>query len=109
MAKIFYDHLILHEEITAELDVYAVSKTEREELIDLIDQAIHNQVLSLILKHLPHDKHEKFLLDLYHKPHDPALLESLKKDIDALEDKIQAEALKIKKDILAEIKRSQKK
>ncbi len=110
MAKIFYDHLVIIEEVIQELDNYQLTKDDREELIRLIDQNLHHSVLNLILNNLPAEKHEQFLSDFHKTPHDKKLLEYLKKEVSAdIDEKIKKEAQRVKKEILAEIKRSQKK
>lgn len=110
MAKVFYDHLVLIEEITAELDAYSLPKEERAELLQLIDENIHHRVLDTILQHLPPQKHEHFLTKFHRSPHDQKLLEYLKQEINAdIEEKIKEEAKKIKSDLLSEIKRARRK
>ncbi len=109
MAKIFYDHLILIEEISTELEQYSLSADEKEELLRLADEALHHHVLETILTHLPEEKHEKFLTAFHKTPYDRKLLDYLKKEIEEdIEEKIRAEAAKVKKEILAEIRRAKK-
>ena len=78
---------------------------EKEEILQLVDENIHHQVLNAILKKLPNEKHEEFLLALYHRPTDKNLLEELKKDIENIEEIITQEVTKVKAEILTEIKR----
>ena len=109
MAKIFYDHLVAIEDIVVELDKHELHLEEREELISLADQTLHHHVLDVILTHLPKDKHPEFLEKFHATPHDEKLLEYLKKEIEEdIEMKIKEEAKKVKKEILAEIRRSKK-
>ncbi|MBI3559170.1 hypothetical protein HY085_02130 [Candidatus Gottesmanbacteria bacterium] len=100
MAKIFYDHLVLREEITVELDKYAVTTEEKEELVQLMDETLHHQILNTILTHLPKDQHQEFLEKFHQAPHDASLLEYIKD----FEQEIIKEAQKIKRDLLSEIK-----
>ena len=107
MSKIFYDHLTLHEEITAKLDIQHLDPQEREELVDLIDQTLHHHVLDLILTHLPREHHADFVSRLHAAPHDLSLLDYLKTHIPDIEAKISSHAAKVKKEILSDIKKSQ--
>lgn len=108
MTKIFYDHLTRICEVTDELNRHKISVEEREELIALVDENIHQRMLDVILKNLPKEKHEDFLIKFHHKPHDPNLLDYLVKEIKDIEKIILGEAEKIKKEILKEIKNAQR-
>jgi radical SAM superfamily enzyme len=108
MAKLFYDHLIKIEEVSEELGKYRLTAVEREEILNTIDEHIHHRVLDVILQKLPREKHEVFLHQLHDGPQKLELLEELKKEIKDLEKLIGQEGEKIKKEILAEIKRAQK-
>lgn len=108
MAKIFYDHLVLREEIEVELEGYNLTPDEREEIVRLADETLHNEVLHTVLTHLPKDKHEQFL-SLFHKsPGDNALLEFLKTEIVGIEDEIIKAADKVKAELMSEIVKSRK-
>ena len=110
MAKIFYDHLIKIEEVTVELEGYELTIEEKEEFITLIDETLHNHTLNIILSSLPQDRHENFLSLFHEAPYRPELLDMLKKEAqEDIEEKIKEEAAKIKKELLAEIKKSKKK
>lgn len=107
MTKTFYDHLTVIEEVLSELNNYSIDPLEKAELIDLIDQNLHNHTLDIILTHLPEDKHETFLHSFKTAPHDPALLAFLKQEIKTdIESAIKVQARKIKQEILAEIKKA---
>lgn len=108
MAKIFYDHLTITEEVTVELDHYQIDKEEKEEIIQLIDENIHHRVLDVILQKLPKEKHEEFLRQFTLSPEDNKLLDYLRQEIADIEELIIAEANTVKKELLAEIKRSLK-
>lgn len=104
MSKVFYDHLILLEEVIAELDRYKLDPVERTELINLADQHLHHHVLNIILTHLPKDLHPEFLNRLQSAPHDQALMAFLKQEIKTdIESAIKVQAKKIKAEILIEI------
>lgn len=110
MKKVFYDHLVLIEEVVMELDTHELDPNDREELIRLADENLHHQVLDLILKELPKTKHEFFLDHFQKAPEDEKLLHYLRREIgEEIEERIKVEAAKVKKEILAEIKRTKKK
>lgn len=106
--KIFYDHLVYREEISAELAGYELTVDEREEIERLADETLHHEVLNIILEKLPESKHKKFLSQFHKNPSDPQLLTELKAEIKDIEEEIQKVARKVKKEILAEIKRAKK-
>lgn len=104
MAKLFYDHLIVIEEITAVLDTHEMTKEEREELLATIDETLHHHVLDVILTHLPREHHETFLEKLTVQPHHPELLAFIQeKTAVDIEREIKKTADKIKKKILKDI------
>lgn len=106
MKQIFYDHLVLREDIEVELDHYKIDINDREEILRLADETLHHEVLNVILTRLPKEKHQKFLTHFHKNPSDPKLLVELKKDIADIEEEIKKIAAKIKKEILQEIKRA---
>jgi len=108
MTKVFYDHLVVREEIIAEIDKHVLAIEEREELVQLVDENLHHQVLDIILSSLPREKHEEFLIRFHNTPHDENLLDYLKRHDTEIEKKITEEAKKIKSELLAEIKRAKK-
>ncbi len=109
MVKVFYDHLIVHEEIIAELDRFTIAVDEREELVSLIDQTLHTQIINVILTHLPKKKHKEFLTRFHQFPDDEKLLDYLRVEtgID-IERAIRDQAVGAKKELLAEINRAKK-
>lgn len=106
----FYDHLVILEEITSELDACDLPADEREEILGLINHTTHQHILNVILNHLPQEHHESFLTQFQKTPHAPELLAFLKKEIKSdIESEIRIQAKKIKAEILSEIKKSRKK
>lgn len=74
MSKLFFDKLLGLEKVEAEIDKYARTTEEKEELWSLIDGIIHNRVIGHILDKLPRDSHEEFL-SIYHKcPYDEVVI-----------------------------------
>lgn len=108
MAKIFYDHLTLVEEVVVELDKYQLSDDEKEELVRIVDENMHTEVLHTILTLLPKEKHEKFLRDFHSSPGEIRHLEFLKNEIEDVEKEIENVAKRVKREILAEIKRAKR-
>ena len=109
MSKVFYDHLIVLQEVITVIDAHSVDPQEREELIDLADQTLHHHTLNVILNHLPKEHHQSFLSRFYEKPHDETLMQFLKENIVAdIEKEIKIQADRVKKEILAEIKKARK-
>ncbi len=107
MSKIFYDHLVIREEIDFELNRFQIDPEEQEELISLIDQTLHHHILNVILNHLPKEKHTEFISRLHAKPDDDTLIDYLKTHAHPeIEAEIKKQAAKIKKEILADLKKS---
>ena len=105
MAKIFYDHLVVIDEVTTLLD--SLDTESRNEIISLIDQTLHHHILDTILTHLPKEHHETFLERFHKAPHDPELLVFLKEyAVVDIEKAISEKAKKVKKSLLSEIKKS---
>lgn len=110
MKAVFYDHLVVREEIDLQLEKYAISDLEKTEIIQLIDETLHHEMLNLILSNLPEDKHEEFLNNFHSNPENAELLDYIKqhsgKDLAKL---IKEEAQKVKKELLKSIKESSQK
>ncbi len=106
MSKIFYDHLVIREEIDCELNNYRLDPEEKEELIDIIDQTLHHHVLNIILNHLPADKHREFISGLKTDPGSDKLMEYLQAHCPEIESEIKKHTHQVKQEILAEIKKS---
>ena len=104
MSKIFYDHLIILEEIDIVVKDIAQTKDEQEELWKLIDEIIHHRILGTIFDHLPREHHDEFL-DRFHRwPHDERHIEWLNQRVHRdIEDVIKEEVRLLEKEILAEV------
>ena len=81
MSKIFYDHLIVLEEIKIHIDKVTKSPEEKEELWQLVDEIIHHRILTSILGKLPEEHHQDFLNKFYKSPHDESLISYLNEKI----------------------------
>lgn len=101
MNKIFYDHLVGIDEITALVD---------GDLVDLMDNTMHHHILDEILTHLPVEHHKAFLERLAHAPHDPGLLIFIQEvTVIDIEKAITKRANAVKKELLKTIRNSRKK
>lgn len=110
MSKVFYDKFIILEEVEIELVKMNLSKEERQEMDQLIDETLHHRVMDRILTHLPRPYHAEFL-DRFHKaPYAEALVSYLNEKIEtSVEHHVKDEVEKVKKEILGDIKSSKKK
>jgi len=107
MSKIFYDKLIVFEEIEAEINKVSKSKEEKNELWQIVDEMIHHKVFDLLLSKLPRIQHQEFMDKFLAAPHDEALFTYLNARIgEDVEKLIQKELDSLAKDILKEMKRS---
>lgn len=105
MSKLFYDHLIVFEEIEAEIDKSTKSPEEREELWAIVDEIVNHRVMAIILKKLPRKHHEEFLSMFHKAPHDLELLNYLKEKIGGnVEGLIRAEIGDLAYELLEEIR-----
>ena len=110
MSKIFYDYLILIDEVIAELNQFAIDPEEKTELIDLIDQTLHHHTLDVILNHLPEEFHEEFIARFHSTPESVELLSYLKAHTPVdIELEIKKIADQVKKGLLSDIKKSRHK
>ncbi|MCL5090659.1 MAG: hypothetical protein M1514_01475 [Patescibacteria group bacterium] len=110
-AKVFYDHLTQIEELFLKLEGLDIEIEEKEEIIALVDDTFHRQILTIILDHLPREFHENFLHLFSKEPESLTLLNFLKEKITKvdIEEKIISHSIMAKRDILFEIRRSVKK
>ena len=106
MSHIFYDHLIVLEELEHHIRQTTSSNEEKEELWNLIDEIVHHRIIGCILDNLPSDYHEDFL-DKFHKfPHDEELINYLNdKSGKKIEELIINEVESLNKELLEEIVR----
>lgn len=106
MSKLFYDHLLVLEEVEVEIKKTASSKEEKEELWGLVDGIVTHKVIGKVLDKLPRENHEEFL-EIFHKcPHDEEVIFGYlrKKTHKDIEKELQRELENISSDILRELK-----
>lgn len=107
MNKLFYDHLIIIEEIEMTLTTHQITKEECEDVLHLIDKTMHSEILNRILKHLPRTHHEEFLTRFHAAPHDTSLMTFLKNHtVVDIEKEILMVANNVKKKMIKEIERA---
>ena len=110
MAKIFYDHLIVYEEVEKGIDKVAKSQEERDELWQIVDELVHHRALGFILARLPRAHHEEFLEKFHQAPYDEGLLDCLKEKIgENLEELLREELGGLAYELLEEITGSKQK
>jgi len=101
--KLFYDHLIIIEEIEA------AAGTDKK-MLDLADQILQHEILDVIFSYLPREHHDEFLKMFHAAPYDRKLLEYLKAHTAInIELAILDRANKTKRKILAEVKKYDRK
>lgn len=106
MNKLFYDHLIVIEEVTAVLDEHKLSAKERTKILELMDATLQHEILDVIFTYLPREYHEEFLTKFHAAPHDPALMQYLKDNSPVnVELAILDRANKTKRKLLSEVKK----
>lgn len=104
MSKVFYDNLIILEEVESHIKDSAKTQEEREELWKIVDEIVHHRVLHCLLDHLPHNHHEDFLEKFHECPYDEALLDFLNEKIEGDVEKVIKKEIKgLEKEILEEI------
>lgn len=104
MAKLFYDHLVIIEEVIIALSKNQVSKEEIDAVVATVDEMMHHEVVGVVLTHLPRAHHEEFLHKLANHPNDLGLLSFInEKSGKNMEFEIIKTANKVKKKVLREI------
>jgi len=103
MSRIFYDELLVLDNLAIKLRGVVESREEMEELWAVIDDLVHHRVLEAILDELPREHHEEFLSILADKPHDEQNLVYLSRKIEGVEDKILGVVSELEKELLEEL------
>ena len=81
MSKLFFDHLVVYEEVEKGISKVAKSQEERDELWQIVDELVHHRALGFILDKLPRAHHEEFLEKFHQAPYDEGLFDYLKEKI----------------------------
>jgi hypothetical protein len=108
MNKVFYDHLIIIEEVITIIDAHDIDAQEKKQIMDLVEQTLHQEILNTVFNHLPKDHHETFLIHFNAVPHDRKIIDFIKdKSGVDIEKEILKTANSVKKKIIKEIKTAQ--
>jgi hypothetical protein len=105
MSKLFYDRLIVLDEVEVHIKRSASSKEEQEEFWGLVDEIVSHRVIEKILDKLPSTHHTEFL-EIFHKcPHDEALIFGFlsEKTGEDMEETLKRELSNLPKEILKEL------
>jgi hypothetical protein len=104
MSKVYYDHLIVLDDIENKIKDIAETREEKEELWQLVDDIVHNRVLVCVLDNLPKDHHEEFLGMFHESPHSITLMDYLKERIkENIEELIKQEIGGLATELLGEL------
>lgn len=104
MSKVYYDHLIVLDDIENKIKDIAETQEEKEELWQIVDDIIHNRVLVCVLDNLPKDYHEEFLGMFNEAPYSLSLMDYLKERIkENIEELIKQEIGGLATELLEEL------
>lgn len=104
MSKLFFDHLVVYEEVEKGIAKVAKSREERDELWDIVDELVHHRALGFIFDKLPKELHQEFLEKYHAAPYDEGLFEYLKEKIgENIEELLKEELGSLAYELLAEI------
>ncbi len=105
MSHIFYDHLIVLDDLEKEIKNVAETPEEKEELWKIVDETIHHRVLGCILDQLPKESHTEFLEKFHKAPYDENLMGYLKAKVgENIEEVIKQEIGSLAYELLNEIR-----
>ncbi|MCH7641220.1 hypothetical protein IID22_03420 [Patescibacteria group bacterium] len=106
MSKLFFDYLIILDDLELEIKEIAESEEERHELWQIVDETINNRVLEVLLDRLAEEHHDEFLNRFHEAPYDERLIIFLNHRIEGnIENIIKEEVESLAIEILREIKR----
>ena len=104
MSRIFYDHLVVLEEMEVAIKDVVITPEEKEEIWKLIDEIVHQKMLITLINNLPNKHHDEFLGKFYQCPYDESLLDYLQErteeDVFSI---IKNEIDQIQKEIIQEL------
>ena len=104
MAPLFFDHLVIKEEIIEIINNKPEPDNQKGKALQLIDDILYQGIVSHILEKLDPGHHETFLTQVHERPYDPELIAYLKKHIGPdIEDDIRAAGNKIVKKIIKDL------
>src|SRR3989344_3003364 len=106
MSKLFYDHIIIIDDVHEKMSALQLPSDEYKELVYIIDSIIHHRVVTRILDLLPREVHEIFLQKLHDNPSDSNHVHFINRHIESdivVELTLIADSLR--KELLEEISR----
>lgn len=104
MATLLYDHLIDWNRLIQTLDSLEVHGEDRMELIEVIEETLHTEILIVFLDHLPTHVHDEFMHRLYASPHDPIHFEFIRQyGVLDIEEKVRQHSQKVIDELLIEL------
>jgi hypothetical protein len=77
MSKVFYDKLIVLTDVEREVNSLSRTKEEKNELWEIIDDTVHQRVLSCLFENLPESSHQEFIDKFDLCPFDEGLFDYL--------------------------------
>jgi len=105
MKKYFFSHLLEIETVHTTLEESDMDKKDKVYLALLLEETVHNAVISELLSNLnDSDKHE--FLEYIHKENHETIWEFLNKKIDNAEDLVKKSIKNLKDEFLADIKKA---
>ena len=105
MSKIFWDKIIVFDEVEAEIKKVAKTPEEKEELWREVDEIIHHKLMGCVLEKLPEKNHHEFLEKFEKAPQDEGLFKFLTEKVgEDIEDFLKLEMGKLKTELLQLIK-----
>lgn len=109
MSKLFFDHLIVLDEVEKQIKQSAQTQEEREELYKIVDEIVHHRVLGCIFDFLPDEYHHDFMDKFHDTPYDESLLDYINEKVkdkleEKIEERIKKETSTLAKEILEAIK-----
>jgi hypothetical protein len=104
MSKIFYDHLVVFEKVDVVIKESTNTTEEKEELWKVVDELVHNHVLTSILEKLSDEHHDDFLEKYHTHPYDESLIDYINDKVEGnIEEVIQNGLELLEEEILREI------
>lgn len=108
MSQIFYDHLIPWEKVDIYIHTIGADGEEKLQIIELVEETIHTEALTVILNHLPEEKHEEFIDRFHAAPHDEQHLHYLKEHTkEEIESKIRETVESVINELMADLEKDE--
>ena len=109
MSKMFYEHLLILEDLWEEIGALSISAKEKNQLIETTEELFHYKVMTLILDHLPKVHHGDFLQRFTNIPHDTSHLQYLEEKVGvSIHHEIAVLAVGLKEEVRSVLKKHKK-